>query len=180
MPGWLRSNFRTSKGDPVANKPVIQYLSALMSLRHTRRHPIALEYVKGHAGIEGNEGADQLANLGVGMEEVEERNWDALRERVEREMEGMAEEALDSARTGVPRPAMSLATSPPFRESTLSAVEEMVSVYLDTKPQSALISHCVSAEEAKAARYMNLDVRSTAHTCSSRVEELMKSRDACV
>ena len=34
--------------------------------------------MKGHAGIEGNEGADQLANLGATLPEEPERDWDAL------------------------------------------------------------------------------------------------------
>ncbi len=43
---------------------------------HARQ--IHLQYVKGHAGIEGNEGADQLANVGATMAEESERDWDKL------------------------------------------------------------------------------------------------------
>ena len=34
--------------------------------------------MKGHAGEEGNEGADYLANVGATMGEVPERDWDTL------------------------------------------------------------------------------------------------------
>ena len=34
--------------------------------------------MKGHAGEEGNEGADYLANVGATMGELSERDWDAL------------------------------------------------------------------------------------------------------
>ena len=37
-----------------------------------------LQYVKGHAGEEGNEGADWLANQGALRPEESERDWDTL------------------------------------------------------------------------------------------------------
>jgi hypothetical protein len=43
---------------------------------------VHLEYVRGHCGIEGNEGADALANLGAMEESIEEREWDVLEQSV--------------------------------------------------------------------------------------------------
>ena len=34
--------------------------------------------MKGHAGEEGNEGADYMANLGATLGELPENDWDAL------------------------------------------------------------------------------------------------------
>ncbi len=39
---------------------------------------VHLQYVKGHAGIEGNEGADYCANQGAVLPQEPERDWDAL------------------------------------------------------------------------------------------------------
>ena len=39
--------------------------------------------MKGHAGETGNEGADQLANIGATMSEQPERDWEALVDSME-------------------------------------------------------------------------------------------------
>lgn len=65
------------------NIPLIQYLSALLNLRAFRGQKVLLEYVRGHAGIEGNEGADALANRGALLPSLPEPDWDARRLRVE-------------------------------------------------------------------------------------------------
>lgn len=62
MPGWVRRGWRTAAGQPVKNVELWQRLGALCAL-----HEINWHWVKGHAGHEGNEKADQLANRGVEM-----------------------------------------------------------------------------------------------------------------
>ncbi|KAH9848936.1 ribonuclease H-like domain-containing protein [Lenzites betulinus] len=78
MPKWLQNNFKTASGEPVKNAPLIRYLSALLDERALEGQKIHLQYIKGHAGHEGNEGADQLANLGATLPLEPERDWEAL------------------------------------------------------------------------------------------------------
>ncbi|KAI0646029.1 ribonuclease H-like domain-containing protein [Trametes meyenii] len=78
MPKWLQNNFKTASGEPVKNASLIRYLSALLNERAREGQKIHLQYIKGHAGHEGNEGADRLANVGATMPEETERDWDAL------------------------------------------------------------------------------------------------------
>ena len=65
MPKWLKNNFVTVSNQPVKNAPLIRYVSALLDIRARRGQKVHLQYVKGHSGIEGNEGADRLANRGT-------------------------------------------------------------------------------------------------------------------
>ncbi|KAI0762190.1 ribonuclease H-like domain-containing protein [Trametes elegans] len=78
MPKWLKNNFRTASGEPVKNASLIRYLSALLDERALEGQKVHLQYIKGHAGHEGNEGADRLANVGATMPQEPERNWEAL------------------------------------------------------------------------------------------------------
>ena len=56
MAGWLRNGWRTSSKQPVKNRDLWQALNAAM-----KPHRITWHWVKGHAGDEFNERADQLA-----------------------------------------------------------------------------------------------------------------------
>jgi ribonuclease HI len=58
--GWKRDGWRNSAKKPVANADLWQELDAARSGHH-----IDWRWVKGHAGDEGNERADALANQGV-------------------------------------------------------------------------------------------------------------------
>lgn len=60
MPGWKRKQWRTADGKPVKNVDLWQRLDAARL-----RHEVEWRWVKGHAGHEGNEMADQLANEGI-------------------------------------------------------------------------------------------------------------------
>jgi ribonuclease HI len=60
--GWKARGWRTADKKPVKNVELWQQLDALV---HGGEHRIEWHWVKGHAGHEGNERADALANLGV-------------------------------------------------------------------------------------------------------------------
>lgn len=59
---WKLHGWRTSNKEPVKNADLWQMLDAVSG-----KHQIEWVWVKGHAGHEGNERADMLANRGVGM-----------------------------------------------------------------------------------------------------------------
>ena len=60
--GWKGKGWRTSTGQPVKNVDLWQRLDALVA---GSGHRIDWHWVRGHAGHEGNERADALANRGV-------------------------------------------------------------------------------------------------------------------
>lgn len=60
MAGWKRNGWKTAAKQPVKNKDLWQALD-----EQVQRHRVDWRWVKGHAGHEGNERADQLANRGA-------------------------------------------------------------------------------------------------------------------
>ncbi|MFT3712562.1 MAG: ribonuclease HI [Archangium sp.] len=58
--GWKKNGWKTASKDPVKNADLWQQLE-----RSTMPHDIEWKWVKGHAGHDGNERADALANKGV-------------------------------------------------------------------------------------------------------------------
>ena len=58
--GWKRNGWLTSDKKPVKNDDLWRQLDELVA-----KHQIEFRWVKGHAGNEGNERADVLANRGV-------------------------------------------------------------------------------------------------------------------
>nr|WP_292783453.1 ribonuclease HI [Methylophilus sp. UBA6697] len=60
LAGWKKKQWRTADKKPVKNADLWQMLDALAG-----PHQIEWIWVKGHAGNEGNERADALANQGV-------------------------------------------------------------------------------------------------------------------
>ncbi|KAH9952007.1 ribonuclease H-like domain-containing protein [Amylocystis lapponica] len=83
MPKWLASGWKNAAGAPVKNAPLIRYLSALLGVRGRAGQRVQLQYVRGHVGEEGNEGADRLANRGALLSEAPERDWGALEEALD-------------------------------------------------------------------------------------------------
>ena len=60
LPNWKKKGWITSNKKPVKNKDLWQILEESIS-----KHNIEWRWVKGHAGIPGNEKADELANQGI-------------------------------------------------------------------------------------------------------------------
>ena len=60
MHGWKRNGWRTADKKPVKNEDLWRRLDEA-----TQRHEIEWRWVKGHAGEELNERADELARLGM-------------------------------------------------------------------------------------------------------------------
>ncbi|VVD87488.1 ribonuclease HI [Pandoraea anhela] len=58
--GWKARGWKTAAKAPVKNADLWQTLDAV-----SQKHDIDWRWVKGHAGHDGNEAADQLANRGV-------------------------------------------------------------------------------------------------------------------
>lgn len=58
--GWKRNGWKTSAKEPVKNVDLWKALDAIVA-----QHTVEWKWVKGHAGHEGNERADQLANRGL-------------------------------------------------------------------------------------------------------------------
>lgn len=58
--GWKAKNWRTAAKKPVKNADLWKRLDEA-----TKKHKVEWVWVKGHAGIEGNEKADELANKGI-------------------------------------------------------------------------------------------------------------------
>ncbi|CCM05124.1 uncharacterized protein FIBRA_07332 [Fibroporia radiculosa] len=79
LPKWLATGFRSSSGGVVKNELLIRYLSTLLDQRGLAGQKVSLQYVRGHSGEEGNEGADYLANVGATKSEEPERDWELLR-----------------------------------------------------------------------------------------------------
>ncbi|KAK0472271.1 ribonuclease H-like domain-containing protein [Armillaria novae-zelandiae] len=91
METWLRSwqlnGFMGSKGKSIENEPIIRYLAKLRERVRRLGRKVALDYVPGHTGIEGNEEADRCATEGTYLAEVEEPDWVALRKEMEVKMD---------------------------------------------------------------------------------------------
>jgi ribonuclease HI len=60
IPNWIRRGWKTADKKPVKNADLWQRLHELAA-----GHDIHWRWVKGHAGVDGNERADELANRGV-------------------------------------------------------------------------------------------------------------------
>jgi ribonuclease HI len=61
---WETNEWMTSLGQPVLNRDLIEPLNETLK----RRNNVKFEWVKGHSGVAGNEGADRLAKHGAELD----------------------------------------------------------------------------------------------------------------
>jgi len=86
---WRQNGWRNAAGSPVANKPLIEYILTLLETRQRSGQPVKIEYVKGHSGNVGNDGADALAVAGCDLPEEPERDWVKLKRTYKIEKDAM-------------------------------------------------------------------------------------------
>ncbi|KXN90094.1 Ribonuclease H [Leucoagaricus sp. SymC.cos] len=89
LPKWQQNNFKTMHGTPVKNVAIIRYLSTLLEERGKRGQQVRLQYVKGHSGDPGNDGADAQANLGAALPPRPDLDWEDLRARASQTIEAL-------------------------------------------------------------------------------------------
>jgi len=58
---WCRNEWKTSTNKDVLHSSLIKESVSILEYRISQGYSTSLEYVKGHSGVEGNEGADKLA-----------------------------------------------------------------------------------------------------------------------
>ncbi|OBZ65039.1 Ribonuclease H [Grifola frondosa] len=122
LPTWKRNGWRSAKGEPVKNVTLIKYLDALLHQRGALGQRVHLQYVRGHAGEEGNEGADRLANLGAMLPAVPDRNWDVLTAEVHRAIEAASDRQTYGGpstdnRRGIAAPPAKAIAAPPSHQA---------------------------------------------------------------
>ncbi|CAG8459870.1 929_t:CDS:2 [Ambispora gerdemannii] len=64
---WVKNGWKTATKQDVGNKDLFQ---RLLELIKNREGKVEITYVPGHAGVEGNEAADRLANAGALLDDV--------------------------------------------------------------------------------------------------------------
>jgi ribonuclease HI len=69
LEGWKRNGWKTAARKPVKNEDLWRELE-----RQNGRHQVQWHWVKGHAGIDGNEIADRLANEAIDQQSSGETN----------------------------------------------------------------------------------------------------------
>jgi ribonuclease HI len=92
---WRKNGWRTAGGKPVVNKELIDYTLTLLETRQRSGQPVKLEYVKGHSGDVGNDGADALAVAGCGFPAKPERDWVRHKETYKAEQDLMVDLMMD-------------------------------------------------------------------------------------
>ena len=61
MPGWKRKGWKKSDGKPVQNRELLEGIDEALAARKADGHRVDFEWVRGHAGHDLNEAADERA-----------------------------------------------------------------------------------------------------------------------
>jgi ribonuclease HI len=62
---WLKKDWKTANGAPVKNKDLWEAIIDICGIHIDAGSKLKFKWIKGHSGNEGNDKADELANLGV-------------------------------------------------------------------------------------------------------------------
>ncbi|KAI3622616.1 ribonuclease h1 [Moniliophthora roreri] len=94
---WRANGWKSASGGDVKNSALIRYIATLLEFRILFGQKVMLQKVKGHSGVEGNEGADYLANKGTLVTtHPPDRDWGeeerVYREKAEKLLNGAQEE----------------------------------------------------------------------------------------
>ncbi|CAA7264476.1 unnamed protein product [Cyclocybe aegerita] len=81
--GWVANDWRDARGHPVKNASIIRCIAKHLEIRSRSGQKVSLLHVRGHSGDIGNEGADAMANQGVRLPAVPERDWESLLEELD-------------------------------------------------------------------------------------------------
>ena len=84
---WRQNGWRKQNGAPVLNKELIDYILTILEARHRSGQLVKIQYVKGHSGDRGNNGADALAVAGRGRPALPERYWAGLKRPYQQELD---------------------------------------------------------------------------------------------
>ncbi|KAI0635048.1 ribonuclease H-like domain-containing protein [Trametes polyzona] len=122
--GWKEKGWRTSTGKPVLNAALIKYADIMLQERREfARQPVELIKVLGHSGVEGNEGADQLANLGATLPPRPDRDWEDLIRQTQARMAMISPPQLQRSNLQALGPTSSFVHTDPSASAIADAVE---------------------------------------------------------
>lgn len=83
---WVKRGWKSATGAPVKNAGIIRCISAHLNIRGKMGQKVILEYVKGHSGDTGNDGADLMANQGAIKPQIDERPWEQIEVQLKRQL----------------------------------------------------------------------------------------------
>jgi len=129
LPKWRQNGFRTGAGAPVKNIEVILFLSDLLE----KRGKVRLQHIKGHAGHEGNEGADMVAVRGAWEPELPDRDWSIPEEGY---VAHPAPQPTTRVASGIVAPAVPATVAPISSTMSRQTVPEPQAISQTSKPSN--------------------------------------------
>lgn len=132
LPNWKTRGFKTSSGGAVKNLGIIMYIDALLQERMANEQKVHFEYVKGHSGDVGNEGADHQANVGCELPLVPDRDWATLEAGVRKRTQ-----KPPGAGYHISQPSVTAAIIEPTPSMSLAELEDLAQ-YMTNDPAADL------------------------------------------
>ena len=139
----MENDFKTSDGQPVKNAGVISYLSSLLAERGRRGQEILLQYIKGHSGDPGNDGADAQASIGATLPPRPELDWDAMKSR-----------ANDLIESLIPKQTSESLIPNQTSEVSVYSTVQTQSSETSERPKKVLKNHAIVTRASSTASYV--------------------------